>query len=203
MKFVTFLRHGRSLADDEKRFEGRYDAPLTANGQQQAQQLASCWDGDRERRYDRIVCSTLQRASETARIIGERLGVQVDEDELWMERDAGKLSGLTFEEGNKKYPFPKFVGQYDRLFEGTGESSAIIYGRALQGIDKIVNLGLENVLVVAHGSILQFAIRAALGLPVPIGKTAVNFKFGDLSYLDASYDPRTGAWTVLELSHLT
>lgn len=29
MRRITFLRHGRSLADYENKFEGRYDSPLT------------------------------------------------------------------------------------------------------------------------------------------------------------------------------
>ena len=34
---VAFLRHGRSRADDEHVIEGRYDAPLTAVGREQAE----------------------------------------------------------------------------------------------------------------------------------------------------------------------
>jgi 2,3-bisphosphoglycerate-dependent phosphoglycerate mutase len=34
---ITFLRHGRSRADDEEVHEGRYDSPLTNVGRSQVQ----------------------------------------------------------------------------------------------------------------------------------------------------------------------
>ena len=41
MKYkYVFLRHGRSLADDEYKHEGRYDSPLTDIGKQQAETTA-------------------------------------------------------------------------------------------------------------------------------------------------------------------
>ena len=40
---LTFLRHGRSLADDENVHEGSYDSPLTDVGFSQANKLAEKW----------------------------------------------------------------------------------------------------------------------------------------------------------------
>ena len=37
---LVFLRHGRSQADDEERYEGRYDSPLTDIGIEQARSTA-------------------------------------------------------------------------------------------------------------------------------------------------------------------
>jgi 2,3-bisphosphoglycerate-dependent phosphoglycerate mutase len=34
---ITFMRHGRSRAEDEEVHEGRYDSPLTDIGRAQAQ----------------------------------------------------------------------------------------------------------------------------------------------------------------------
>jgi len=36
--FITFMRHGRSRADDENVHEGRYDSPLTEIGRAQIRQ---------------------------------------------------------------------------------------------------------------------------------------------------------------------
>ncbi len=44
---ITFLRHGRSRADDENVIEGRYDSPLTETGQAQARARAEGWLRDR------------------------------------------------------------------------------------------------------------------------------------------------------------
>ena len=68
--YITFLRHGRSRADDEKVNEGRYDSPLTDIGRTQAQTRAHEFLS-RDIHFDLIVSSTLQRAHETAKIIGK------------------------------------------------------------------------------------------------------------------------------------
>lgn len=36
---ICLLRHGRSLADDERKIEGRHDSPLTKTGRRQAEGL--------------------------------------------------------------------------------------------------------------------------------------------------------------------
>ncbi len=69
---VTFLRHARSRADDENVHEGRYDSPLTDVGRAQVQARAQDFL-ERKFQFDRIVASTLQRAHETAKIIGQAL----------------------------------------------------------------------------------------------------------------------------------
>ena len=75
--FITFLRHGRSRADDEKVLEGRYDSPLTEMGRAQALARAVEWKG-KNITFDLIITSSLQRAFETATIIGEVLGIPVE-----------------------------------------------------------------------------------------------------------------------------
>ena len=86
MRVLVLLRHGRSRADDEGVHEGRYDSPLTDVGRDQATRLAQHW---RETgvRFDRVVCSSLVRARETAEIVATALGVDVEVSDLWMERD--------------------------------------------------------------------------------------------------------------------
>ena len=58
---LTLLRYGRSRADDEGVHEGRYDSPLSAQGQTQARALAAYWQAHPPG-FDRLYCSTLARA---------------------------------------------------------------------------------------------------------------------------------------------
>jgi len=102
MKMITLLRHGRSLADDENKFEGRYDSPLTEIGINQATELAGQWKNSKDRQYDLIVSSPLKRAKKTAEIFSNFLGVGVVEQTSLMEINPGKLSGLPKDEGMKK-----------------------------------------------------------------------------------------------------
>lgn len=72
---LLIIRHGQSEADLLKCHEGRGDFPLTEIGKKQATLLAE-WLVDN---YppDYIVSSPLQRAKQTAAIIGERFGVNI------------------------------------------------------------------------------------------------------------------------------
>ena len=53
---IMFMRHGRSRADDENVIEGRYDAPLTDVGREQAEVRAKELKA-REFKFDRIIAS--------------------------------------------------------------------------------------------------------------------------------------------------
>lgn len=69
---LVLLRHGRSRADDEGVHEGRYDSPLTEVGRDQATRLAQRWR-EQSVQFDRVVCSSLVRARETAEIVAAAL----------------------------------------------------------------------------------------------------------------------------------
>src|SRR5512135_1271550 len=94
---VTFLRHGESVGNAEARFQGQSDYPLTETGRLQAQALAERWARE-GLQVDLIITSPLARARETAAIVGQGLHVPVEEDPIWMERNAGEIAGLTREE---------------------------------------------------------------------------------------------------------
>ena len=102
-KFI-FLRHGRSLADDEGKHEGLYDSPLTEIGIRQAKNIAEIL---KSYDFDLIISSPLKRALQTAEIISKTLNIEIEVNDLFKERDNGILAGLTFEEAEIKYPEPK------------------------------------------------------------------------------------------------
>ena len=111
---ICLLRHGRSLADDERKIEGRYDSPLTEIGRRQAEGLADRWAIE-GRQFNLIVASTLRRAHETACIVGKRLDVTVETDPVWMELDNGPLAGMPRELAVRRYPLADFINPFDPL----------------------------------------------------------------------------------------
>src|SRR5579875_3120410 len=76
---LYLMRHGETVWNCERRFQGRRDSPLTAKGRLQAQRM-----GEVLRRLGAgaagwaIVASPLGRALETARIVAETLGRSPD-----------------------------------------------------------------------------------------------------------------------------
>ena len=194
--YVTFLRHGRSRADDEEVHEGRYDSPLTEVGRAQVQTRAQEFLM-RKIHFDGIVASTLQRAHETAAIIAEALHVPLETDPDWMEMDNGPLAGMPREEAAARYPRPAFRNPYE-AFCGTGESDWDIYCRGARAVEKIIRRGAGNYLVVAHGGILNAALRTIVGAQPFVNQQGIAFGFGDTGYARLVYRPAEHLWIMLE-----
>lgn len=196
--FVTFMRHARSLADDEGKYEGRYDAPLTEAGRQLVLKRANLWLADQVH-FDLIITSTLSRAQTSAAMIGDLLQVPVELDSLWMEFNNGPIAGLPFEEAETRYPISTFRNPY-QPFLGTGESGWDIHRRASQAVENVIRRGPGAYLVVAHGGILNVALRCITGSQIPVNGQGVWFVFKDTGYLQASYHPGRHEWCILEFN---
>jgi 2,3-bisphosphoglycerate-dependent phosphoglycerate mutase len=192
--YITFLRHGRSRADDEGVMEGRYDSPLTEVGRAQALARAVEWKG-KNITYDLIIASTLQRAHETARIIGEILDNPIETDPDWMEFNNGPLAGLPYDEGNQRYPVPNFRNPFDAFWE-TGESEWEFYSRAARALQHVIQKGEGHYLVVGHGGILCAALRIVVGAQPPVNRQGLWFEFGDLGYLKSVYYLAKHQWVI-------
>ena len=199
MVSITLLRHGRSGADDEGVFESRYDSELTDVGRKQAGELAHTWKQDDFRNYETIVTSPLKRTVSTAKIFAQALELPVIESDLLLEIDAGHLCGMDKKEGMEKYPIPPFINPYERIVMGSGESEAQLHARALLAVEFILNMDSSKFLVVSHGMILNAIARSMLGIPLPVNRTGVYFRFGDTGYMDVTYDQTSHTWRVLRL----
>ena len=100
MTRVLLIRHGQSEWNADGRWQGQADPPLTDLGRLQAAHAARNLGV-----VDAIVASDLHRASETALIISEALGVgPVVLEPGLRERDAGEWSGLTRPEIERDWP---------------------------------------------------------------------------------------------------
>lgn len=192
---LFFMRHGRSLADDEGLHGGRYDDSLTEIGRQQARRRASLLTSE-NLNLDKIISSTLKRAAETAEIVANELHVPVEYCQDWMERDNGPLAGMTFEDGKQKYPIPDFKNRFDMLIpDQGGESEFQLHHRALKALMNLVALETGNYLIVSHGGFLNAVMRCIVGIQPPVNhKHGIFFAFGDLGYIHVSYNPNHERW---------
>lgn len=196
---ITFMRHGRSLADDEGVHEGRYDSPLTDVGREQVGDRAGQWKREGVR-FDLIVHSTLARAAESARIVQGALGGHLEADPDWMEVDNGPLAGLLFDEAEARYPTPDVHTPYQPHVPSVGEGESLwdLRGRAVRALQRVVLKGPGRYLVVAHGGVLNEALRSIVGAPPPATGHGPVFRFGDAGYAVFRCDPETHAWTLME-----
>lgn len=193
---ITFLRHGRSRADDEDVLEGRYDSPLTEAGQAQARDRGEQWL-QAGVHFDQVIHSTLARARSTAEIVAGILGAPLEPEPAWMEMDNGQLSGLSHAAAAVRFPMRAFFNPFDR--KGlSGESDVDLQTRAMLAVQNVVRRGPGRYLVVAHGGILNAALRVIAGAPHPVNFHGVWFAFGDLGYARFTYQPANHRWTMRE-----
>ncbi len=74
---LILVRHGQSMANAEQRVQGWADDPLSPLGVQQATHLAA-WLRQHDAAIDQLVSSPLQRAHQTAVMLGNALGLAVE-----------------------------------------------------------------------------------------------------------------------------
>jgi glucosyl-3-phosphoglycerate phosphatase len=86
---LILVRHGESTWNAEERLQGQLDPPLSDRGREQSRALAGMLDG---LPGERIVCSDLGRARQTAELMGLEPGRF---DPRWREIDVGEWGGKT------------------------------------------------------------------------------------------------------------
>src|SRR5687768_9488220 len=84
---LILVRHGESTWNAEELLQGQLDPPLSERGREQSRALAAVLDGMPE---ERILCSDLGRARETAELLGVR---PARFDPRWREIDVGEWGG--------------------------------------------------------------------------------------------------------------
>lgn len=148
MADVLLIRHARSVWNEEGRWQGQADPPLSEQGEAEARAA-----GREAGPFDVAVSSDLSRARRTAELFAP--GAPLLTSPLLRERDVGSWSGLTTVEIEAAgLPEP----------EG-GESGAVFEARVGEAerwlADQVEGRGAASVLVVAHGGVLRVLAGSA------------------------------------------
>ena len=100
---ILLVRHGQSTWNAERRWQGQADPPLPDAGLAQARSAIAAATAAGP--FAGVGSSTLERASRTAEILAEGLGLPAPTPEAGlMERSAGEWEGLTRVEIDRRYP---------------------------------------------------------------------------------------------------
>jgi 2,3-bisphosphoglycerate-dependent phosphoglycerate mutase len=156
MPILALVRHGQSLWNQENRFTGFVDVPLTEQGRNEARLAAKGLDG---LKFDVAYTSALTRAQETLALILDTLGqrVPVIRDAALNERHYGDLQGLNKADAAQRWGDAQ-VKIWRRSYDvppPNGESLEMTARRVLPFYDRAIAGDLrqgKNVLVVAHGN---------------------------------------------------
>jgi len=179
---TLLLRHGQTEMSTERRFAGRGDIPLTAEGVRQAglagQRLA-------DSAVDVIVTSPLQRSRRTAEAVAEATGAPLIVDQDLAEADFGVWEGLTFAEVRKQWPdeLGAWMASPDAVPPG-GESFAMVALRVLAALDRVTADHKEaTAVLVSHVTPIKTLICRALLAP-PDAMFRINLDVASLSRVD-------------------
>jgi broad specificity phosphatase PhoE len=163
MTLLYFARHGET--DDNARliFQGQTGKGLNARGRAQARRLA---ERMKKARITTIVASDLERAEETARIVGLACEVVHSVDPDLREVDVGRWSGKSHEEIAELYPeeWAAWSAGVD-LRRGGGETYAELAARIEKAVARIVAMDARDpILVVSHGGSIKSYVAKLLGV---------------------------------------
>lgn len=163
---LFFARHGESQANILHEISNRgLKHPLTAAGREQALALAETL---RDRSINRVFCSPVLRAVETAIVVAHQLGLEYEVTEALREYDMGELEGRADEAAWQAWHdlFDAWLrdGRYDRRAED-GESFHDVRDRFLPFIDGLIRQYEHrdaNLLCVAHGGLYWMMLPLVL-----------------------------------------
>ncbi|RYG87458.1 2,3-diphosphoglycerate-dependent phosphoglycerate mutase [bacterium] len=157
MPKLILVRHGQSLWNNQDRFTGWVDVPLTEEGRRQAQQAGELL---KAHSFDVAYTSDLQRAQVTLDLILEHSGRQntpVIRNRALNERMYGDLEGLNKARTVEKYG-PELVKIWRRSYDippPNGESLKDTAARTIPFFERCILGDIadgRDVLVVAHGN---------------------------------------------------
>ena len=165
MGSIIFLRHGQAKNNTERILAGRTPGvPLTEKGIDQAKKAASFLEN---MNISAIYSSPIERAKNTAEIVGKHTSIDVRIDERLIELDMGKFTGMPYDEifsshGNVFMKFYK--GDLEIAHNGV-ETFSDVKKRVLGIVDHIINTHPdENVVLVTHMDPIKAMISNVLDL---------------------------------------
>jgi glucosyl-3-phosphoglycerate phosphatase len=190
---LVLWRHGETVWNAERRFQGQTDIELDEVGRAQAERAARLLAGLRP---DMIVSSDLSRAASTAAPLARVTGLTVTYDKDLRERHGGRWEGLTDTEIRTRYP-----AEYANWTPPDGEPAVAVSDRVGAALQRtataLAEMGLPAggiAVVVSHGAAIRFGMSRLLGMPEDL--------FGVLGPLSncswSVIGSRHGRWRILE-----
>ena len=160
---LYFMRHGETVWNTERRYQGMTDIELSEEGLRQAECAAKRF---KNIKIDKIYASPLKRAMKTAEKIAAEKGLEIISEDNFREIHFGEWEGKTVPELTEKYgeSYTNFIREPHKYgFPGEGSVENVI-NRIKPGIDRLIAEEEGNVLIVSHGGIIRLMIMYIMGL---------------------------------------
>ena len=168
---ILALRHGETAWNRDTRIQGHIDVPLNERGRWQARRAAEAL---RDEPIAAVYSSDLSRAHQTAQAIAEALGHTVSTHAGLRERHFGDFEGKTWAEIETGWP-EQALAWRKRVPEFAptgGENLLTLRERIARTVNELAarHPG-EQVVMVAHGGVLDVLYRLATGQDIQAPRT--------------------------------
>ena len=161
---LLLARHGQSLWNEVRRFQGTTDVGLSALGRRQAEALGLAVRG---LRLAAAYVSPMQRAFETATIALEGMDIPIVPIDELRELSLGEWEGCTVDEISARDgdPYRRWVRAPLDCPPPGGEALTDVCGRVVAAVGRIAaaHPNGDDVLVVAHGGVISVYLCHLLG----------------------------------------
>jgi alpha-ribazole phosphatase len=195
---VFLVRHPESAGQNRKRFLGRADPDLGADGERQAEQLAgTLMEITGGVCFDAIYTSDLRRCLRTAQIVARGCRTPVQAVPWLREIDVGLWEGLSRDEAKRDFPQEHRRREHDLTgepFPG-GESFKDLQDRVmpplLRLLDDALEAGRRRVLIVGHKGVNRVILARVLRLPLE-ALFSIEQDYSGIAIVRVDKDPGDG-----------
>lgn len=164
---IYLIRHGECAGNRENRIRGCVDFPLNDNGRLQAHALA---DAMRHMGIEFIYSSPLVRAAETAKILGDSLGIGYSTKNAFCNIHLGPWEGRLKSEIAAETPelWNTWITRPEDLRIDGAETLDQVADRSLKGLEEVIreHKGRAGA-IIAHRGVIKPMLANALGIAKP------------------------------------
>jgi broad specificity phosphatase PhoE len=161
---LVLWRHGETDYNATGRWQGHLDSALTETGWNQARFAVPVLTGFAP---ELVVASDLRRATNTATVFTDAVGIPLRIDERLRETHLGKWQGLTNAEVEAEWPGMIDLWRADpTVAPPDGETRVEVAARAAEVVDEIDQEFSGTAMLCAHGGLITALTGRLLELPV-------------------------------------
>jgi broad specificity phosphatase PhoE len=164
---LLLARHGQSVSNAIRRFQGAQDVALSPLGMRQAEALGQAVS---RRAIAHVYVSPFERARHTAEIALAGLGLPLTVVDDLRELSLGEWEGCTVEEIRTRPgdPYARWVRNPVQCPPPGGEPLADVQARVLRAVERITaaHPNGDDVLIVSHGGVISALLAHCFGLPL-------------------------------------
>ncbi|SHK05866.1 probable phosphoglycerate mutase [Desulfatibacillum alkenivorans DSM 16219] len=157
------VRHAQTKWNQMKLIQGMTDSPLTPEGVQAARSWGAIL---KEYSPDRMICSPLNRAVDTAVYINEALDLPLSQDVGFLEQSWGRWEGKTLAEIKEESPviLQSMVDLGWEFSPPGGESRISVMKRCIKALQRLHEKWTgQTIIIVAHRGVIACIMYHLLG----------------------------------------